>query len=480
MRLKKDMNVLHKVRNYIKETGILKGVEQIVVGLSGGADSVCLLRVLQELQHVFDFRLQAVHVNHQIRGEEALQDENFSKELCRKLQIPFQTVTRNVPELATKQGISEEEAGRQVRYQAFEELAKQLEEQGSCVCIAVAHHQNDQAETVLHHLCRGTDLAGLAGMPAKNGRVIRPLLCLKRSEIEDYLQSIQQNYVMDSTNKELRYTRNRLRNQILPALETYVNEGTVEHMAQAAESMGEIRDYMEQQTELAFRRTVTVERGEYLLALPAFQEFHVAIQKRILVKILKKLANTHKNIEKVHIMNTVALIENQVGKQINLPYGIQVLRQYEQLVFVKQEESIPSEASERTYLLEPGQSYSITEPSVEIQTRLFSSAMDKNKLEKIPKNNCTKWVDYDRIEKAVIFRKGKKNDYLQLDKEGHHKQFNKLCRDEKISAREREKQWVIADGEHIIWFPGVRMSECYKITDQTEHILEITIKSDKV
>ena len=87
---------------------------------------------------------------------------------------------------------------------------------------------------------------------------------------------------------------------------------------------------------------------------------------------------------------------------------------------------------------------------------------------------------YDRIEKAVIFRKGKKTDYLQLDKEGHHKQFNKLCRDEKISAREREKQWVIADGDHIIWFPGVRMSECYKITDQTEHILEITIKSDKV
>lgn len=474
------MNVLQKVRNYIKETGILKSGEQIIVGLSGGADSVCLLCVLKELQSAFDVRLQAVHVNHQIRGEEALQDENFSKELCRKLQIPFQTVTRNVPELAKRQGISEEEAGRQVRYQAFEELAKQLEEQGASVRIAVAHHKNDQAETVLHHLCRGTDLAGLAGMASQKGRIIRPMLCLKRAEIEDYLQSIQQPYVIDSTNKDLHYTRNRLRNQILPALELYVNEETVEHMAQAAESMGEIEAYMEQQTELAFQRVVTAEGGEYRLELPAFQEFHVAIQKRILVKILKKLANTHKNIEKVHIMNTVALMESQVGKQIKLPYGIQVWRQYEQLVFVKQEEGMLSNDSDKAYLLEPGQNYFITEPAIEIQTRLFSCAADQNKLEKIPKNNCTKWVDYDRIEKAVIFRKGKKTDYLQLDKEGHHKQFNKLCRDEKISAREREKQWVIADGDHIIWFPGVRMSECYKITDQTEHILEITIKSDKV
>lgn len=474
------MNVLQKVRNYIKETGILKGVEQIIVGLSGGADSVCLLRILQELQPGFGFRLQAIHVNHRIRGEEALQDEQFSKELCKKLQIPFETVTCDVPKLAKEQGISEEEAGRQVRYQAFEKLARKLEEQGVSVCIAVAHHQNDQAETVLHHLCRGTDLAGLAGMAVKNGRIIRPLLCLKRAEIEEYLQSIQQNYVMDSTNKDLRYTRNRIRNQILPALEEYVNEETVEHMAQAAASMGEIASYMEQQTELAFQRAVTEEGREYRLELPVFRECHVAIQKRILVKILKKLANTHKNIEKVHIMNTVALMESQVGKQIKLPYGIQVWRQYEQLVFEKKEEDMLSLDSDKEYLLEPGQNYFITEPAIEIESRLFSCATDQNKLEKIPKNNCTKWVDYDRIEKAVIFRKGKKTDYLQLDKEGHHKQFNKLCRDEKISAREREKQWVIADGDHIIWFPGVRMSECYKITDQTEHILEITIKSDKV
>ena len=474
------MNVLQKVRNYIKETGILKGVEQIIVGLSGGADSVCLLRILQELQPGFGFRLQAIHVNHRIRGEEALQDEQFSKELCKKLQIPFETVTCDVPKLAKEQGISEEEAGRQVRYQAFEKLARKLEEQGVSVCIAVAHHQNDQAETVLHHLCRGTDLAGLVGMAVKNGRIIRPLLCLKRAEIEEYLQSIQQNYVMDSTNKDLRYTRNRIRNQILPALEEYVNEETVEHMAQAAASMGEIASYMEQQTELAFQRAVTEEGREYRLELPVFRECHVAIQKRILVKILKKLANTHKNIEKVHIMNTVALMESQVGKQIKLPYGIQVWRQYEQLVFEKKEEDMLSLDSDKEYLLEPGQNYFITEPAIEIESRLFSCATDQNKLEKIPKNNCTKWVDYDRIEKAVIFRKGKKTDYLQLDKEGHHKQFNKLCRDEKISAREREKQWVIADGDHIIWFPGVRMSECYKITDQTEHILEITIKSDKV
>jgi len=166
------MDLKYKVTQYIKKQHMLKPGDHIVVGLSGGADSVCLLLVLVELKEEYQLALHAVHVNHQIRGEEAEKDEVFSKELCRKWNVPYSVVTENVPALAKRMGLTEEEAGRNVRYQAFTHLAEALEQEKKAagkVKIAVAHHKNDQAETMLHHLCRGTDVAGLAGIPAVRG-----------------------------------------------------------------------------------------------------------------------------------------------------------------------------------------------------------------------------------------------------------------------------------------------------------------------
>lgn len=468
------MDLKCKVMQYIEKQHMLTPGDQVVVGLSGGADSVCLLLVLVELREKQHFTLHAVHVNHQIRGVEADRDEKFSKELCKKWNVPCTVVTKDVPALAKSMGLTEEEAGRKVRYQAFSQLAEKLEQQKNVtgkVKIAVAHHKNDQAETMLHHLCRGTDVAGLAGIPPMRGRIIRPLLCVTRGEIEAYLRENEQSYQTDSTNLSEEYTRNRIRRQIVPCLEEYINQNAVEHMAEVAESLGEVTDFLEQTTQQIYEKAVKMTTDEAVLTLWEFQNQHPVIKRWIIKKILKELSGTHKNIEKTHIMSTVALIEKQVGRRISLPYGITVWREHETLCFQKKQDS--DEKNNQEYQIpEEGECVLPTE-KICIQTRILPVEHSEDVLCKIPKNNCTKWFDYDKIDNTVIFRKIRKEDYLQLDESGHHKLVKRVCKDAKISAREREHMWIVADGDHAMWIPGVRMSAYYKVTKQTRRILEI-------
>lgn len=471
------MDLKYKVTQYIKKQHMLKPGDHIVVGLSGGADSVCLLLVLVELKEEYQLALHAVHVNHQIRGEEAEKDEVFSKELCRKWNVPYSVVTENVPALAKRMGLTEEEAGRNVRYQAFTHLAEALEQEKKAagkVKIAVAHHKNDQAETMLHHLCRGTDVAGLAGIPAVRGRIIRPLLCVTRGEIEAYLRENRQSYQTDTTNLLEEYTRNRIRRQILPHLETLINPNAVEHIAMTAESLREVADFMEQTSKQIYEEAVTVTEEGAELALPIFEKQHPVMKRWVIKKILEELSGTHKNIEKTHIMSTVALADRQVGKRISLPYGITVWREYDTLCFQNKQETVEKINREKQEFILPGEGECIVpEGDICIQTRIFSTEHKEYILYKIPKNNCTKWFDYDKIENAVIFRKIRKEDYLQLDASGHHKRVKRVCMDAKISARERESMWIVADGDHAMWIPNVRMSAYYKVTKQTRRILEI-------
>lgn len=471
------MDLKQKVFHYMEQQRMLKTGEHIVVGLSGGADSVCLLLVLAELREEYPFTLYAVHVNHQIRGMEADADEVFSIELCKKWDIPCFVVTKNVPAFAKSQKLTEEEAGRKIRYEAFTDFARQLEQDKKLVNkakIAVAHHKNDQAETMLHHLCRGTDVVGLAGMPPMRGRIIRPLLCVTRAEIETYLRENKQSYQTDSTNLSEEYTRNRIRRQIVPHLEAFINPNAVEHIAMAAQSLGEVADFMEQTGRQIYEDTVRVTREGASLDLPAFRKQHLVIKRWVIKKILEELSGTHKNIEKTHIMSTVALADRQVGKRITLPYGLTVWREHDYLFFQKKQETFKKIYQEkREYIIaEEGECVVLGE-GIRIQTRMMFIEHSEDILCKIPKNNCTKWFDYDKIENAVIFRKIKQEDYLQLDESGHHKRVKRVCMDAKISAREREHMWILADGDHVMWIPNVRMSAYYKVTKQTRRILEI-------
>ena len=221
-----------EIKRYIEANQLIRPGDGVVVGLSGGPDSVFLLYALHTLQARMGFTLRAVHVHHGIRGAEADRDEAFSEKLCAKIDIPFQAVHVAAPAYAAQHGLSLEEAARILRYEALEAARQQLT-QAPAAWIAVAHHLDDQAETVLHNLVRGAGLRGLAGMENRRNHVIRPLLSIKREDILKWLKQYDIPYVTDSTNADPHYTRNRIRSTVLPELRE-INPEASAHIAHSA------------------------------------------------------------------------------------------------------------------------------------------------------------------------------------------------------------------------------------------------------
>ena len=199
-----------KVREYIKTWQMLGREDKVIAGISGGADSICLLFMLLELKEEMEFRIAAVHIHHGLRNETADRDEAYVRSVCGKENVELFVYHEDVKQYAKERGLTKEEAGREVRRRCFLEV---LREQGG-THIATAHHKNDNAETVLWNLCRGTGLKGMGGISPKNGVWIRPLLCLERKEIESYLEKGGISYCTDETNLEDAYTRNRIRNHV--------------------------------------------------------------------------------------------------------------------------------------------------------------------------------------------------------------------------------------------------------------------------
>ena len=230
-----------EIKRYIGANQLIRPGDGVVVGLSGGPDSVFLLYALHTLQPRMDFTLRAVHVHHGIRGAEADRDEAFSEKLCAKLDIPFQAVHVAAPVYAAQHGLSLEEAARILRYEALEAARQQLG-QTRAAWIAVAHHLDDQAETVLHNLVRGAGLRGLAGMENRRNHVIRPLLSIKREDILKWLKQYDIPYVTDSTNADPHYTRNRIRSTVLPELRE-INPEASAHIAHSAALLREADAY---------------------------------------------------------------------------------------------------------------------------------------------------------------------------------------------------------------------------------------------
>ena len=230
-----------EIKRYIEKNQLICPGDGVVVGLSGGPDSVFLLYALHTLQPRMGFTLRAVHVHHGIRGAEADRDEAFSEKLCAKLDIPFQAVHVAAPAYAAQHGLSLEEAARILRYEALEATRQQLG-QTRAAWIAVAHHLDDQAETVLHNLVRGAGLRGLAGMENRRNHVIRPLLSIKREDILKWLKQYDIPYVTDSTNADPHYTRNRIRSTVLPELRE-INPEASAHIAHSAALLREADAY---------------------------------------------------------------------------------------------------------------------------------------------------------------------------------------------------------------------------------------------
>ncbi len=464
--------MLDKVITYIEQNQLIERKDKIVIGISGGADSVCLFFVLLELQEKYDMELFAVHVHHGIRGVQADQDEEFVRNLTEKAGIPYFPVHRDIPKLAKELGNTEEEAGRIARYEVFYQILEEVEG----TKIAVAHNQNDCAETVLFQLFRGSGLKGMGGIPPKRDKIIRPLLAVGRKEIEEYLKKRGQEYCTDRTNLKQEYTRNKIRLSLLPIAEQEINGKAVEHIARTAEFMREVENYIQKNVNLIYKEVVTEKNGQYFMELETFARQDIVIQREIIKLILIKIAGMAKDIEAKHMESVLALSKKQTGKMLSLPYGIVVRREYEFLIFYIGVKRQKEEKQGYCYELIPGRMYRIEEAGLFINLELEK---EKLKWEEIPQNTCVKWFDYDKIIDGICIRGRRSGDYFQVNKDGGTRKLKDYFIDKKIPREKRQNIPLLADGNHIVWILGDRISEKYKITETTKNILRVNITEVK-
>ena len=322
-----------KVFSYMERHRMIVPGDKIIAGVSGGADSVCLLFLLLEYCRKVPVSLCAVHVNHCIRADSG-QDAQFVESLCRELGVPFYLAREDVRGLAAREKLSEEDAGRIARYRAFRRAA---EEMGGTK-IAVAHNMGDNAETMLFHLFRGSGLKGLCGIAPVRGNVIHPLLCLERREVEAYLAERGISWRTDSTNGEDHYCRNRIRHHILPYAESEIAQGAAVRMCRTAELLSETEDYLERQTREAWGRCVRavgqsgaaaeMQQPHYIVDVSRFRELHIVLRRRIVLGIAKALSPTGKDISAVHVEDVLSLFEELGNRDVSLPFGICARRRY--------------------------------------------------------------------------------------------------------------------------------------------------------
>lgn len=459
----------------------------VLVGLSGGADSVYLFFLLKELSEEMGFQLSAVHVNHMLRGESADSDSRFAEELAEKMGIPCYCVRVPVGEMAKRDKLSLEEAGRKARYEVFFETAKKI----GADAIALAHHKNDQSETMLFHLARGCGISGLRGIPpVRKGEIaiIRPLLCVERKEIEAYLRENHINYVNDATNQENLFSRNKIRNRLIPFMEQELCGQTVAHMAHTAELLGEAEDFLLEMTGQAFDRVAVRddEKERYIICLKEFQKEHPYIKGAILKKALERLAGANKDLEKIHVDKLLELCGMSVGKRISLPYGITAVKGYEELFLekdshagrtIRDRETVPisflppKEGEKLEFSL--GDEVYLTARVLSHEE--FALAYCQGKKGEVPVKPYTKWFDCDKIKGYVTIRFRKTGDYFYLN-ETDKKKLKSFFIHEKVPEAERDSVYLISEENHILWITGYRISHYYKVKEDTDRILEITIR----
>ncbi len=456
--------MINKVLEYVKKYRMIESEDTIVAGISGGADSVCLLFILLEIRRRIPFFLRAVHINHGIRPD-AARDACYVRELCARQNIPFFLVEENVRQKAREHRRSEEEEGRILRYEAFERVLGAQKGR-----IAVAHNSNDRAETMLFHLFRGTGLGGMSGIPPVNGKIIRPLLCLTRNEIEFWLKEQNISFCLDSTNASDDYTRNRIRHHILPYAEEEICHGAVSHMNQAADQLLMAEDFLRKQTDFAMERCLQTKDApdRVLIHIPSFLKEDEFLRGRILLNALRLASESRKDITSVHINSTEAFLRGTGSGEIHLPYGLTVYRKYDLGIIQRGREISPPCAGPEVF--------EISIPSRLVLPglgRVEFTVFKRDYSQIFPQKTYTKWFDYDKITSVVVFRTRQAGDYLTINRSLGRKSLQDYFVNQKIPRQERPHIYLLAENSHVIWIPGFRISEYYKVDENTKTILQV-------
>ena len=462
-------NTLEMVKWCLEESGLsLEGVS-LILGLSGGSDSVALLLILKDLSAEYGFHITAVHVDHGIRPEASrLRDLSFCKELCERLGVPFVSFTEPVPEQAKEQHLTLEEAGRLIRYKRFEELREKL----GADYIVTAHHLDDQEETILLHLLRGCGLKGLCGMevydPAR--KLLRPLLSLRKEELEAYLTEKGQSFVTDETNLEDEAVRNRIRHQVIPAIRQAVPEYSGKSLAGSAGIFREMeQDYTDRAQRWIRGHLSKEEDGKMTLRLwePSEEAPSLPLRSYIIRECIRMVSGSAVNVGEVHLAAIRELMEGGTGRMQIWPGGGRVIRSYGELIFLAED---PKEGKQ----VDGGLTVALQEV-----TGAEAEAFRADPAH-FSQNTCFQYVDCDRIIGRLWIRTRRPGDVFATGKDGKRKKLQDVLVDLKVPAHEREELLLVGLEEHeVIWIVGRRLSPYYFVRPETVHMGRLEIREEE-
>lgn len=482
--------MIKKIYDYIKQYNMFDDCSHLVVGLSGGADSVCLLRVLYEIvkREGLDMDITAVHVHHGIRGAEADRDEDFSKRLCDRLGVGYVCYKEDVPKLARDMGVTVEEAGRNLRYSLFEKNCKD----GSK--IAVAHHMDDQAETVLMNMFRGSGISGVCGIAPVRGDIIRPLLGVTRQEIEEYLRNIGQDYVTDGTNSDNEYMRNRVRNQLIPYVRDNINERAVMHITALADELRLYREYILTDVDRLIKEGVVYREDGASLQADIWCAAKPLVRSAAVHDVMKNIAVSCKDIYKVHVDKVLELFDMQVGRSVSLPYSMTAVRRYDgvDILMLKPDKEIQREDKQYRFDVELVRVAKDGVVVIPVDRRIYIDgsyryvsrvrmeyAGDVTDIEhflKIGKNCYTKCFDCATIKSTLSVRHRQNGDVIEVDSNGGHRKLKNEMIDRKVPKEVRDDVLLLTQGSEVLWAAGIRRCEGHYVEEASKEILMVTLE----
>ena len=462
-----------KVINYIKEQRILVAGDHVLIGVSGGADSLALLYFLDKYAKAFGICIGVAHLHHGLRGVAADADEDFVKNFCQERAIPFFSRRRDIRKISVKEKISIEEAGRNERFDFFKWIARE----NSYNRIAMGHHINDQAETLLMRLIRGTGIKGVSGIKSmRDGLFIRPFLCLEKKEILDYCQENHLAYRTDATNFQKDFTRNRIRLDIMPMIRE-INPKAEVHFNDFTKIALEYEAFFEDYVDVVQKRLLRVEDKTVFLNRDLWLCEKPVVQKEILRRSIYKLKGSLMEIEYNHITAFYSLLKSdKTIWEFHLPHDIRLSRRYEQVMVTIKEEEIDKSISPIEIL--PNKTWIFSKQRLILETKLINQQQFKEIscffLKEI-ENHSEKYFDYDKIECVLYLRSRKQGDFFHPVGVSGRKMIKKYFIDKKIDRNLRDGIPLLAMNSEILWIIGYGINKRLLADPESKNILKVKV-----
>lgn len=449
--------MIDKIKKHIKENNLIEDGENIVIGFSGGPDSVLLLYALNELRKEYGYNLLAVHINHQLRGEEAVKDEEFSKDFSNSLGVKFISFNMDVSGYAKEHKISVEDAGRRIRYEKFHEV---LEEEFGKGVIAVGHHKNDDAETILINLIRGAGGAGLSGISSKSNNIVRPLIDITKGEILEFLKENKIPYVEDKTNFENDYLRNKIRNVIIPYIENEINENFIDSLTRSSKIIESNEDFLEDY--VSNLNLISHERNYYKLNCKDFEKHHIAIQRKLILKAYESIKGDRKDISFTNVESIRKIILQNSGEFYINNFLLYMAYGYLYLIF-------KDEKKQKEFIIREKGKYNFRDFIIKVD-------IVENKNIKVQRKEAIFPKEF--LDEGIVVRNRKPGDKIKL--KNFTKKVKDIFIDSKVPKHLRDEIPILQCKDDIIWITGLKRSHNYLVEPSDDFVIKIRLEEKYV